>query len=536
MVFHQFLTRACDRWLAFSFVFLMGITSASAADPPGWNLAWSDDFNTFDTTRWRKETSTSPTNNSRHAYLPSQVTTSGGNLLIKSENVPYQNLPYRSGQIFSLESRKLGRWEVRAKLPATRGMWPAIWLLPDTQQYPWPSGGEIDIMENRGNQPNRTSSAFHYGTNPPYNHQFVFSEQQTSINGALVNYTADYHTYAVEWRDSGVRFFVDDVNYYNIYDQDVGNFFSQKAKPMQLVINTAVGGDFLPNPDATTVWPQTFSVDWVKVYSIDPTPEPITSRNPGFDENNSLAGWTVFGNGNALAGNPNVSASNTVVRNGVAALKLFGAFNGDQYSGVSQGITVQGGQTVEAALESYIRSTDSLAGTGNRVFLKLEFYSEFGAKYGSNKMLGEQETLIADSTSPTNTWRSHSISFQAPAGAVEARLALVFNQPNNQGGSVYVDAASFGIVNPGAAMGDFNNDGLVNAADYSVWRDSNGQTGAALAADADRNRVVNQLDYNIWAQRFGAAASAATSIAAPEPSTQALAVLVGLALRRCRQL
>lgn len=535
MLFHQCVSRACYRLLAISSLWLVGVTPASAADPPGWNLAWSDDFNSFDTTRWRKETSTSPTNNSRHAYLPSQVTTSGGNLLIKSENVPYQNLPYRSGQIFSLESRRLGRWEVRAKLPATRGMWPAIWLLPNTQQVAWPSGGEIDIMENRGNQPNRTSSAFHYGTSSPFNHQFVFLEQQTSVGGSLVNYTADYHIYAVEWRDSGVRFFVDDVNYYTIHDQDVGNFFSQQAKPMQLVINTAVGGEFLPDPDASTVWPQTFSVDWVKVYSIDPTPEAITIRNPGFDENTgTLAGWTVFGNGNALAGTPNVSASNTVVRNGTAALKLFGAFNGDPYSGVSQGISVQGGQTVEAALESYIRSTDSLAGTGNRVLLKLEFYSEFGAKYGSNKMLSEQETLIANSTSPTNAWRSHSLSFQAPAGAVEARVVLLFHQPSNQGGAVYLDGASFGIVNPGAATGDFNNDGLVNAADYTVWRDSNGQAGAALAADADRNRVVNQLDYNVWAQRFGNAASAASVLAAPEPTSRVLALLVGIAVRRMR--
>ena len=73
-------------------------------------------------------------------------------------------------------------------LPTTPGMWPAIWLLATESKFRWPSGGEIDIMENKGNRPTLTSSAFHYGTNPPFEHSYVFGEQQTQRDGKLVSY------------------------------------------------------------------------------------------------------------------------------------------------------------------------------------------------------------------------------------------------------------------------------------------------------------------------------------------------------------
>lgn len=514
----------------------LGIPSAYAVDPPGWNLAWSDDFNTFDNARWRKETSTSPTNNSLHAYLPQQVTTTGGNLVITSENVPYQNLPYRSGLVTTRTPQKYGRWEVRAKLPTTRGMWPAIWLLPDVVQHPWPSGGEIDIMEFRGNLPTATSSAFHYGSNPPYVHNFVTEDQQTRLNGQLVNYSSDFHTYAVDWTENLLRFYVDDVHYYSVYDSDVGGFLSQQAEPMQLILNTAVGGDFLPNPDASTVWPQQFQVDWVRVYNPDPTPEPRVFRNGGFDDNSgSLAGWSVFGND--LPDNPNVSAASEAVLAGTESLKLFGTFNtGADASGVTQGISVAGGQEVQASLSARVRSTDSIGGTDNSALLKIEFYNEFGGKFGTDQMLGQQQITIADRNTPTNVWRPHSLTAVAPAGAVEARIAIVFLQPGTAGGAVHVDSVSFAVTTPAVLQGDFNNDGLVDAADYTLWRDNLGAADeSSLNGAGSGTGGVDQADYQIWKANFGAQAASSAVAAVAEPGQAALlscAWLMAHAVRR----
>ncbi|QDU87970.1 Beta-glucanase precursor [Pirellulimonas nuda] len=518
------------RGLVWSAILPIVLTTADAScQGPQWDLVWEDDFNSFDPNRWQAVTSYAPTNNSRHAYLPSQVSIDSGDLVITSENIPAGSLPYRSGLVRTVASQQFGRWEVRAKLPVTTGMWPAIWLLPDTSAHPWPSGGEIDIMENRGNQPTRTSSAFHYGTSQPYRHDFVYDEQQTpTLAGALVRYDQGYHTYAVDWTPTYLRFYVDGVNYYTVYDEDVGGFLSQNAKPMQLILNTAVGGDFLPNPNASTVWPQQFRIDSVRVFEAADQPGAIELGNPGFEENDgSLAGWTVFGND--LPGNPNVRAANEAVRTGAASLKLFGSYRGGlSLSGVSQGITVQAGDEVTATLQALVRSADALAG-GNRVEMKIEFYNAFGAKHGGAGMLGEHRLVVADAATGHDAWLPHTLQLIAPEGAAEARLAIVFEQSDYDGGAIHLDDILF-ASRPAVPLGDYNGDGAVDAADYTVWRDALGQTGDNLAADGDRSGAVDSLDLNVWRQHF-AGAGGVSGQAVPSPNSGALAgvtLLVGI--------
>ena len=232
----------------------------------GYQFEWSDEFSTasLDLSKWIPSNTNNTTNNSLQDYLPQQVDVAGGNLVITSENVASRGLPYRSGLVTSTSKQKYGRWDVRAKLPTSTGMWPAIWLLADE---PWPSGGEIDIMENRGTEPNTVSSAFHYGTNPPFAHSFTYSEQEAVHNSAFVNYHDSFHTYSVEWDPEQLRFYVDDVHYWTVTDSDVGGFLTNGVDDMRLIINTAVGGHFLENPNASTVWPQQMAVDYVHVYS-----------------------------------------------------------------------------------------------------------------------------------------------------------------------------------------------------------------------------------------------------------------------------
>ena len=111
---------------------------------------------------------------------------------------------------------------------------------------------------------------------------------------------------------------------------------------MRVMLNTAVGGDFLPGPDDTTVWPQRFLIDSVRVYERDGSEPVRTLRNGNFDEGGgTLAGWTLFGN--RAADDPNIVVQPAVKRDGAAALKLSGQFvDHESYSGVSQGINVAG--------------------------------------------------------------------------------------------------------------------------------------------------------------------------------------------------
>jgi hypothetical protein len=212
---------------------------------------------------------------------------------------------------------------------------------------------------------------------------------------------------------------------------------------MRLSLGTAVGGKDLPPPDGTTDWPQAFLVDWVRVYQLDDEPGERTFHNGGFDENGgSAAGWHIFGN--RIDGDPNVRVHRAAARDGTHALKISGQAIGDaNYSGVSQSIDVAGGERVRARLSALVRSDGKLTDPGDRAYMKIEFYNHWAEYFGGPAMLGAEERAIADSTTPADAWHEHELEAVVPAGAVEARLTLVFGQASNEAGAVYVDAVEF---------------------------------------------------------------------------------------------
>ncbi len=421
---------------------LTPVTNSTSA--PKWRLVWSDDFDTLDKDKWEVIDTPHPTNHSLQDYLPEQISVKDGRLEILSENEASRGLAYRSGQIISRHSQRLGRWEVRARLPGTRGMWPAIWLLPNG---PWPSTGEIDIMEFRGDQPTMTSSTFHWGAANSEPHLFFGVDQQMAIGDQLVSYPDGFHTFACEWVENQLRFYVDDVHHATFYDDEVGYFLPKLSEPMRLIINTAIGGeDFLPPPNKTTVWPQRLLVDWVRVYELAEEAGTRTFRNGGFDENGgSLAGWHIFGN--RIDGKPNVLPRAEAVRDGTHALKISGqGIHEQNYSGVTQSISVKGGERLRVKLSAFVPSQEKLAGSNDQASMKIEFYNVWGDFFGGPAMLGVKERSIADAKTPSGAWRTQELEALAPAGAVEARLSLVFGQASQKMGAVYIDAVEFSSI------------------------------------------------------------------------------------------
>ena len=319
-------------------------------------------------------------------------------------------------------------------------MWPAIRLLPDA---PWPTAGAIDIMENRGGQPTITSSAFHWSAGSPDSQGSFAVEQQTAIGDELVSYADGFHTFACEWVENQLRFYVDDIHHGTFYNDEVGYFLPRLSEPMRLIINTAIGGNAEPSPDETTVWPQRFLVDWVRVYELAEEPGNRTFRNGGFDDNGgSPAGWHVFGN--VIDGKPNVLVHRQAVRDGTHSLKISGQSIGEgNYSGVTQSISVAPGERVRARLAAFVRSEEDLADPEDRASMKIEFYNHWGDYFGGPSMLGFEERWIADAGTPTDAWQDHELEAVAPAGAVEARLSLAFGQGSNAPVAVYIDAVEF---------------------------------------------------------------------------------------------
>jgi hypothetical protein len=325
-------------------------------------------------------------------------------------------------------------------------------LLPETDDHPWPSQGEIDIIENRGHQPHLTSSAFHWG--PHFEgRKFLTAELMATQGGQPANYHQAFHTYAVEWDATKLRFFVDDVHYHTVTNEQTktkaypDGFLATQTAAMEVNLNVAVGGSFLGDeqPNGSSEWPQQMLVDYVRVFERDANPPPARFQNGSFESpegapGGSLAGWSTFGNVQ-----PNIQTGHEVAaREGKQTLKLFGQFSGSEnYSGVSQGISVTAGDTLSASASALVPSVDDLVGA-NSVVLKFDYFSDFGGLFDSSSYLGSSApVVVADAATVNDAWLDFQLTDTAPAEAVEARLVLVFIQPSGEGGSAHIDQVRF---------------------------------------------------------------------------------------------
>jgi beta-glucanase (GH16 family) len=126
----------------------------------------------------------------------------------------------------------------------------------------WPDCGEIDIMENIGKEPSTNHGTLH---GPGYS-----AGAGISATYALRNrqkFSDDFHTFTIEWEPNIIRFYVDRTLYEtrSAADLPAGKRWVFDH-PFFMILNVAVGGGFPGNPDATTVFPQTMLVDYVRVY------------------------------------------------------------------------------------------------------------------------------------------------------------------------------------------------------------------------------------------------------------------------------
>jgi beta-glucanase (GH16 family) len=161
-------------------------------------------------------------------------------------------------------SQTYGRFEARIKIPEGQGIWPAFWMLgADIQSAGWPKCGEIDIMENIGKEPGINHGSLH-GPSTGYTSDLTATFSLPSGQ----SYSTDFHLYAAEWEPDLVRFHVDSNLYatFNSSQWPAGGTWVFHH-PFFILLNVAVGGDWPGSPDATTKFPQTMLVDYVRVYT-----------------------------------------------------------------------------------------------------------------------------------------------------------------------------------------------------------------------------------------------------------------------------
>ncbi len=157
-----------------------------------------------------------------------------------------------------------GRIEARAKLPAGRGTWPAIWMLPTDWRYgDWPRSGEIDIMEHVGFDPGRIHVSVH---TQAYNH--IAGTQKTAIR-AVDGATTGFHVYRVDWTPDAIRGYVDGALVLEFPNEGSGPDAWPFDQRFHLLLNVAVGGDWGGKQGVDdAAFPARMQVDYVRVYRL----------------------------------------------------------------------------------------------------------------------------------------------------------------------------------------------------------------------------------------------------------------------------
>jgi len=484
-----------------------GHTHAQVPNLPGWDLVFNDEFDgtSLDTTHWTALNRQDSFNNEKQYYHPSQVSVTGGNLQLTASDQPLGGKDYRSGLITSNNLFGPGRFEARIDLPTTQGMWPAFWL--NANQVAWPQGGEIDIMENRGSQPNLVSSAYHWQTNPGPccgDHQFVYDE----YTAGATNFHAGFHTYAVEWDETTLKFFVDDNLYHTVTESANRPIFETQKN---IILNVAVGGNFGGDPNGSTVFPQTMLVDYVRYWQPSTTgPIPGDIDGDGFvgisDLNIVLGEWNQSqgGTGALLSDFSNFSLTGT-----------YAQWDGGSFTSGSEDFRVQSND-FGGGWKNLAPALDASGETELRVQL------DVNAGNAADKF----NIVLIDGDGTERVYRFDSVS-NGDDQLLTVDLSN-FLQDNVIGGVPGLDLSSLTAFH---AQGTFENGEPGQAMDLIFDELSIGVAGGpALLGDVNGDGFVGIDDLNLILGNWNAGTPPTTGGAIPEPGTLALLGLAGVAI------
>ncbi len=250
---------------------------ADCADAPdGYQLVWADEFDYDglpDPARWGYETGGDGWGNNELQYYTDarleNASVGDGVLKVVAIEEDYESNTYTSAKLNSgFGEGNPGTWnegvfQIRARLPAGLGTWPALWMMPTECTEGWPNCGEIDIMEHVGYDEGVVHGTIHTD---------AFNHVEGTQNGNDVDVpdaTSEFHTYALIWTTERLEWQVDGVVYHAV-DRAADWGFAEwpfAEKVWHLMINLAVGGDWGGAQGVNADdYPATFEIDAVCVY------------------------------------------------------------------------------------------------------------------------------------------------------------------------------------------------------------------------------------------------------------------------------
>lgn len=256
--------------IAVMLMIIPGCGDHSSAPEIRWELIWSDEFDgaageRLDPARWGYDIGTNWGNNQLEydTDRSENVSLDGlGHLAIIAREESYAGQNYTSARIVTRDRFEptYGRIEARIKLPVGQGIWPAFWMLgANIGDVGWPQCGEIDIMEYLGQDPDIVHGSLH---GPGYSGSNPITRRYTLEQG---QFNEDFHEFAVEWKPGRISWYVDKKLYLVAGPDDASGPWVFDH-PFYIILNIAVGGNWVGPPNDETVFPQTMLVDWVRVY------------------------------------------------------------------------------------------------------------------------------------------------------------------------------------------------------------------------------------------------------------------------------
>ena len=274
----------------------------------GWELVWSDEFNnigTPDKNVWSFENGF-VRNEELQWYQGDNATCDNGILTIEGRKERVKNPFYKPESNYWKENREFaeytstsmitsgqkeflyGRFLIRAKIPAVKGSWPAIWTLGT--KYEWPNCGEIDLLEYyRVNDEPSILANTCWGDNGRY--QQVWDSEIIPFSNFTdkdPDWADKFHVWRMDWCEDYIRLYIDDVlvnetALENTFNKGTGFFKNPFRQPHYLLLNLALGGNG-GDPDTTT-FPLKYEIDYVRVYQKKDQKKTINSGELWLDDN-----------------------------------------------------------------------------------------------------------------------------------------------------------------------------------------------------------------------------------------------------------
>lgn len=540
---------------------------AQCAVVPTCTLVWSDEFSgaSVDTTKWEFMIGDGSAygipgwgNNELQYYRSQNATVANGELTITAKQESFGGKSYTSARLRTLNKGDwtYGRIEMRAKLPSGQGLWPAFWMLPSVGTYGgWAAGGEIDIMESKGQLPEQIYNTLHYGGTYPAN---VSSGSVVSLAAGTAG---DFHEYAVEWQNGVIRWYIDDQlkSTQTSWYSTAAPFPAPFDVNFHVLLNLAVGGNFVG--PVNTTFPKSFVIDYVRVYQSEAQPPPVGDLVfDDMEHGNPLGnGWFVFNSGIAGGGLGSNSTDLPPTNGGSASLQAgwgsggqagyFGGFgrtqalnitgkthfsfwikpdpgqnyllelniqdddNGDgvitnaaddefQYNcqiGPTGPCAISGGgwQLVTVPITSFVADNSFVFG-GNDI---LDTTPVSG---GGNGQLARMVVAIISNSGADTSFRTDYWVFQDLTDTDSDGVLDYLDNCTELANATQIDSDSDDFGN--RCDGDMNNNSTTNAQDYVLFRQQLGQPSSPPAynsADINANGTVNAQDYVLFRGLLG---------------------------------